>query len=480
MSIQLAQMANAIPEIFLLVVATLAILVELFLANKCKHVTYVVAQAGIIGALILVLFQIGNYASLAFNGLFISDDVSALLKCFLLIATFFSFYYSRQYITDKQIPSGEFYILGLFSVLGMMVLCSAHSLLSIYLGLELMSLPLYAMIALRRESATASEAAIKYFVMGAIASGIMLYGMSILYGAVGSLDLTEMATRLPSVWASAPLMVSFGIVFLVVSISFKLAVVPFHMWAPDVYEGAPTAVTILISSAPKLAATGMLFRLFVFGMPSVIDQWQSLFMIVSVLSVLVGNLLAVVQTNLKRLFAYSGIGHMGYMLFGLIAGSAEGYSASLYYILIYGLMAVGSFGLLVLMSRLGLEVENIDDLKGLNGRSPWLAAMMLIVLFSMAGVPPMVGFFTKLYVLKALVSAGYVYLPLFGLLCAVIGAYNYIRIVKTMYFEDAVISSSLVIAKSTKVVYSINTLSLVALGLFPNMLVQLCLQAFKL
>jgi NADH-quinone oxidoreductase subunit N len=432
MSIELGHIAGAIPEMFVLFMATVAILAELFLKKRCANITYVLIQSTLIGVFFLIGLQLGDDRSLAFNGLFVADDIGNILKLFIVLSTFFAFYYSRQYVEDKNIPNGEFYILGLFCVLGMMILSSAHSLLTIYLGLELMSLPLYALIALRRDCGTASEAAMKYFVMGAIASGILLYGMSMLYGATGSLDLGVINEHVKHVWQVQPMMLSFAVVFLVVGVCFKLAVVPFHMWAPDVYQGAPSAVTILISSAPKLAAAGMMFRLFVLGLPLLHSQWQPLFIMVSVASVVIGNFLAVVQTNLKRLFAYSGIAHMGYMLFGLVSATPEGYSAALYYISIYGLTAVAAFGLIILMSRLDVESEMVDDLKGLNTRSPWLAGMMLIVLFSMAGVPPMVGFFTKLMVLKALVSVGYLNIALIGLIAAVVGAFNYIRIVKTM------------------------------------------------
>ena len=479
MSIELAQIANAIPEIFILILATSAILAELFVGPRCRNISYFVVQGAIIGAFILTAFQVGVSSNVIFSGLFISDDIAAVLKLFVLLSSFFAFNYSRQYIEDRNIPTGEFYILGLFSVLGMMVLISAHSLLTIYLGLELMSLPLYALIALKRESGTASEAAMKYFVMGALASGILLYGMSMLYGALGTLDLGMIAERTPSAWQTEPLMLSFALVFLVVGVCFKLAAVPFHMWAPDVYHGSPSAVTILISSAPKLAAAGMMFRLFVLALPSIKMQWQPLFIIVSVLSVIIGNLLAVVQTNLKRLFAYSGIAHMGYMLFGLIAGTNEGYAASLYYISVYGITSVAAFGLIVIMSRMGLEAENISDFRGLNSRNSWLAAMMLIILFSMAGVPPMVGFFTKLLVLKALVSSRFIVLALVGLLCAVIGAFNYIRIVKSMYFESAEVDADLAVSSSSLVSFSFNAIVLLLLGIFPNALIKLCMQAFS-
>lgn len=477
MLIQLTNACIALPEMVVLAMASVAILAELFFSKCCQDITYRVVQFTLIVAFALTFMLLGEPRTTAFNGLFVSDDVAVLLKLFIYLSSFFAYYYAKQYLQDKRIASGEFYILGLFSVLGMMVLTSAQSMLSIYLGLELMSLPIYAMIALRRECGIASEAAMKYFVMGAIASGILLFGASMLYGATGSIDLAEIANRAELVWHKQPLLISFSLVFLVVGVCFKLAAVPFHMWAPDVYHGAPSSTAIIISSAPKLAAFGMLYRLFIFALPAIFSQWQQLFMIVAVLSILIGNLLAVVQTNLKRLIAYSGISHMGYMLFGLVAGTPEGYGAALFYILVYSVMTVAAFGLILLMSRLGFEAELIEDLKGLNARSPWIAAMMLIVLFSMAGVPPMIGFISKLLVFKALVSAGYTALPLVGLLLAVIGAFYYIRIVKTMYFEQPILASSLVISPMSKVMFSANALSLIVLGLFPNLLVHLCMQA---
>lgn len=481
MTFEIPNLAPASAEIFILATACLSIVCELFFVRRFKHIAYYVVQLGLIVAFVLSSFQLGEYRTLTFNGLFVADDVATLLKSFIYIIAFLSFLYSRHYLEDRKIPQGEFYILGLFSTLGMMVLVSAHSMLTVYLGLELMSLPLYAMVALRRDCGVASEAAMKYFVMGAIASGMLLYGMSLLYGATGSIDLSDVASRLPQVLKTQQLLVSFSLVFIVVGICFKLAVVPFHMWAPDVYQGSPSAVTIFISSAPKLAALGMAFRLLVFGMPFVQNEWQQLFVVVSLLSVILGNLFAIAQRNIKRMLAYSGIAHMGYVLFGFIAGTQEGYAASLFYVLIYGLMSVAAFGLVVIMSRLGFEAENIEDFKGLNARSPWLAFMMLMVMLSMAGVPPLVGFFSKLMVLKALVTSGFVWLAVVGMLFAVVGAYYYIRIIKVMYFEEPDIDTSapVVVASELKLSFSVNAFSLLVLGLLPNALMYACISAFS-
>jgi NADH-quinone oxidoreductase subunit N len=479
MTLQLLDFMPAMPEIVLLVMVCVTILAELFLSKRIPSVSYLLAQLTLVLLFVLSCFQCGEFRTVAFHGLFVSDDISVVLKLFIYIAAFLSFFYSRTYLKDRDIPKGDFYILGLLSVLGMMVLVSAHTLLTVYLGIELMSLPLYAMIALKRNDTIATEASLKYFIMGAVASGMMLYGMSMIYGATGSLNLADIATRAATIWSSQALLFSFSVVFLVLGISFKLAVVPFHMWAPDVYEGAPTAVTIFLSSAPKLAALGMAFRLLALGLPFMHQKWQPLIIIVSVLSVVIGNVFAIYQNNLKRLFAYSGISHMGYVLMGFLAGSQDGYSASLFYMLAYSLMAVASFGLLLLMSKLGFEAVEISHLKGLNQRSPLLAGMMLLVLLSMAGVPPLVGFFAKLLIIKSLVDAGLISLAILAMLFAVVGGFYYLRIIKTMYFEAPAETLDVsYVQKPLQVMFSLNALSLLVLGLIPNALVALCLQAF--
>jgi NADH-quinone oxidoreductase subunit N len=360
----------------------------------------------------------------------------------------------------------------------MMILVSAHSLLTVYLGLELMSLPLYAMTTIRRTDSDASEAAIKYFVMGAIASGMLLYGMSLIYGATGKLDLLEIASAISMNWQREHTMFTFAMVFVLAGVGFKLAAVPFHMWAPDVYQGAPSSVTLLISTAPKIAAIGMALRILTIGLVDITAQWQQIVLVLALLSTGFGNLLAVIQTKIKRLLAYSAISHIGYALFGILAASSAGYAASLYYILVYALMSAAGFGLVVLLSNQGVEIDDIEDLKGLNRRNPWIAFMMLLVMFSMAGVPPTVGFFTKLLVLKALVDAQMVWLAVVGLLFTVIGAYYYLRIVKIMYFDQPVKDTKLEISKVGGILYSINCLSLLYLGIFPGALISACINAF--
>lgn len=471
----------AAPEMWVFAMGIFTLLVSLFAGKKQISTTYTLVQLTLLISLLLSISQIGLPASTTFEGLYIADGVGNWLKIFIDIAAMSSFFYAKNYIHERNIPGVEYYLLGLFSVLGMMVLCSAHSLLMVYLGLETLSLPIYAMIALRRDIENALEASIKYFVMGAIASGMLLYGMSMLYGASGSLDLTDIALYVGTNGSLHATILSFGLVFLVAGIGFKMASVPFHMWAPDVYAGSPTAVTLFLSTAPKLAAVGMAFRLLVFALPGMHAEWQPLLIMIAALSIATGNLLAVIQTNIKRLLAYSGIGHLGYMLLGFIAGTSDGYAAALFYILIYSVMGLGAFGLITLMSRHGVEVENIEDLKGLNTRNPWLAFLMMLLMFSMAGVPPMVGFFAKLWVLKALVDINLLWLAVFGLVMAVIGAFYYIRIIKVMYFDAPPAGhEKIYIAKGARAVLSVNILVLFYLGLFPGMLMQACLSAFGL
>jgi len=421
---------------------------------------------------------LGSFKTLILHGLFISDDMGHVMKIFIYITVLLSLIYARHYIDERKMPRGDYYVLGLFSTLGMIILVSAHSLLTIYLGLELMSLPLYAMTAIRRTNSDASEAAIKYFVMGAIASGMLLYGISLVYGATGKLDLLEVANAVAANWQQQNGLLAFALVFILAGVGFKLAAVPFHMWAPDVYQGAPSSVTLFVSTAPKIAALGMAFRILTIGLIDITAQWQQIILVMSLLSAGLGNLFAVVQSNIKRLFAYSAIAHIGYSLFGLLAATPEGYSAALYYIVVYALMSAAAFGLIVLMSSQGMEIEYVDDLKGLSKRSPWLALMMLIVMFSMAGVPPTVGFFTKLLVLKALVDVHLTWVAVLGLLFTIIGAYYYLRIIKIMYFDQATNNEPIVISKANSIVYSVNCLALLFLGIFPGALITLCMNAF--
>ena len=470
--------ANA--EIVMLSLISVTLVAELFLTKRYREITYYLTQATLLIVIGFTFAQIGHPSEITFSGLFISDDVARLLKLFIELSAFIAFVYSREYIESANIPSGEFYILGLFSTLGMMVLVSAYSLLTIYLGLELLSLPLYAMVALRRDNAKASEAAMKYFVMGAMASGMLLYGMSMLYGATGTLLLDQIASQLNTNMQSTHLLLTFALVFMVAGIGFKLAAAPFHMWAPDVYTGAPTATTLFLSSAPKVAALGMAFRVLVFALPNLSLVWHKLIVVLAVLSIAIGNMLAITQTNIKRMLAYSAIAHIGYMLLGLAAGTSSGYAYSLFYICAYALMSVAAFGMVVLLSRSGFEAENIEDFRGLNSRNPWLALIMLIVMFSMAGIPPAVGFFAKFLVLKALVDTDQVGLATYGVLFAVIGAFYYLRIVKTMYFDAPEEKSLITLSADRQLVITLNGFALLALGLFPTALITACRVAFGL
>jgi NADH-quinone oxidoreductase subunit N len=468
----------ALPEIIILISACLALLGDLFLKRHVSAFAFIISCIGLIAAALMSFAAIGSYKVLILGSMFISDDVAHLMKLFIYITVLFSFIYSRQYINERQIPTGDYYVLGLFSTLGMMILVSAHSLLTIYLGLELMSLPLYAMTAIRRTDSDSSEAAMKYFVMGAIASGMLLYGISLLYGATGQLDLLHVAGAIAAHGAQQNMLVSFALVFILAGVGFKLAAVPFHMWAPDVYQGAPSSVTLFISAAPKIAALGMAFRFLTIGLADSVIHWQQIILVLALLSAAIGNVVAVVQTNIKRLFAYSAVAHTGYALFGILAATPAGYSASLYYMLVYSLMSIAAFGLIVLMSNNGLEVEHIEDLKGLNKRNPWLAFMMLLVMFSMAGVPPTVGFFTKLLVLKALVDVHLVWVAVVGLIFTVVGAYYYLRIVKMMYFDNPAQTERVTLSRSTTLFYSLNCLSLLYLGIVPQALIAVCISAF--
>ena len=468
----------ALPEMIILTTACVALLADLFLRHRFKSIAFSCATLGLVLAGIVSFLFLGQYNVVIFNGLFISDDTAQLMKIFIYISVFLSFFYSRQYIQERQMPTGDYYVLGLFSTLGMMTLVSAHSLLTIYLGLELLSLPLYALTAIRRANSDSSEAAMKYFVMGAIASGMLLYGISLLYGATGKLDLLDIANVIAQNWNEQSGLISFALVFILAGVGFKLAAMPFHMWVPDVYQGAPTSVTLFIGTAPKIAAVGMALRVLTIGLPEIVSQWQQIILIMALLSSGAGNLLAIAQTNIKRLLAYSAISHMGYSLFGILAATASGYAAALYYVLVYGVTSAAAFGLIVLMSHSGVEVEAIDDLKGLNKRNPWLALMMMLVMLSMAGIPPLVGFFTKLLVLKALVDAQLTWVAVLGLVFAVLGAVYYLRIIKVMYFDDAVDPTPVKLSKTTKLVFSVNCLSLLYLGIFPSMLITACINAF--
>jgi NADH-quinone oxidoreductase subunit N len=478
MNFIIPNMHAIIPEIVILVFACAALLADLFGKSWQKNIAYLLTQVGLMVAAVITLAQLGNPAILTFDDQFVSDDVSRLLKLFIYLAVFAAFFYSRQYLAERNIPRGEYYVLGLFSTLGMMLLVSSYSFITIFMGLELLSLPLYAMVALRRDNGLASEAAMKYFVMGAIASGMLLYGMSLLYGATGSLNIGLVAQATTEGLVQQSWMFAFALVFVVAGIAFKFAAAPFHMWAPDVYTGSPSCVTLFLSSAPKIAAFGMALRLLVFALPELFAQWQQLLIVLVLFSIVIGNLFAIAQTNIKRMLAYSSIAHIGYMLLGLVAGTQAGVSASLFYILIYAIMSMAGFGMIVLLSKAGFEAEHIADFKGLNARNPWLAFLVLLVMFSMAGIPPTIGFISKFLVLKAVVDVGLTWLAVVAVVFAIIGAFYYLRVVKTMYFEAPEDSSTLSIGRDMQLMISLNGVALLALGLFPTGLLQACLRAF--
>jgi len=477
---QIPQLYPAMPEIFILVMACVVLLVGLFTKNKESNLTYILAQLTLIGAVILTFRLYSEPKLLTFHGSFILDPLSSVLKLFIYLTTFTAFLYSRSYIRSRNISNNEYYVLGLFATLGMMVMVSSHSFLVLYLGLELLSLPLYALIAIRREVSITSEAAMKYFVMGSIASGMLLYGFSMLYGATGTLDITTIAQVTAGFSAENNLILAFGLVFVVVGLAFKLGAAPFHMWVPDVYQGSPTSVTIFLSSGPKIAVLGILIRILIEALPSMHMQWQQLLIMVAILSIGLGNVVAIAQSNIKRMLAYSSIAHAGYMLLGVLSASPSGYASSVFYMITYSLMSIGAFGMVVLMSKMGFEAEKIEDFKGLNARSPWLAFMFLIIMFSMAGLPPTVGFFAKVGVFEALIGSNLIWLAAVALLFSIIGAFYYIRIVKVMYFDNADEVALINIPKDMQLAISINGLLLLLLGLFPSSLIRVCHQLFGL
>ena len=464
----------AIPEIFILSMACIILVVDLFLTDKNRHITYLLSQLTLVVTFFLTLNLFSSETFYIFSDTFVADPMSSILKLGIYIATFVTFLYSKDYLKERNIFSGEYFVLGLFGVLGMMIMTSASSFLTLYLGLELLSLCLYAMVALQRDSSVASESAMKYFVLGAIASGMLLYGMSMLYGATGSLDLQVISQQLSSVTDKTIL--AFGLVFIIVGVAFKLGAVPFHMWIPDVYQGSPTAVTLYIASAPKIAAFAMLMRLLVGGLLELHEQWQGILIILAVASMALGNIVAIAQTNIKRMLAYSAISHVGFLLLGVLSGTEEGFAASMFYIITYVLMSLASFGMIIIMSRKGFEADKIDDFKGLNQRNPWFAFMMMFIMFSMAGVPPFVGFWAKLSVLKAVVSADLLWLAAVAVVFSIIGAFYYLRIIKVMYFDKVEETQPIECATDLRVVFTVNAGLILLIGLMPDSLIALCKQ----
>jgi NADH-quinone oxidoreductase subunit N len=479
MQFDTTQLVPVLPEISLLILACVVLVVDLFIHQSQRIVSYGIAQVGLFVVAAITLLVSQSSTQILFDGSYIRDPMSDLLKLGILLVSFVAFLYAKDYLRERDLFKGEFYTLGLFAILGMMIMTSANSFLTIYLGLELLALCLYALVAFNRNSPQGAEAAMKYFVLGALASGMLLYGISMIYGAAGTLRFDELAQVVDKGDLNQLVMV-FGIVFLVIGLAFKLGAVPFHMWVPDIYHGAPTAVTLFIGSAPKIAAFALAMRLLVDGLADLHggwEGWQGMLIILSVLSMAVGNLIAIAQTNIKRMLAYSTISHVGFIMLGILAGTKEGYSAAMFYTLVYALMSAGGFGIIIALSRKGFEAENLDDFKGLNQRNPWFAGMMLLIMFSMAGVPPTVGFFAKLFVLDAVVSVDLTWLALVGVFFSIIGAFYYIRVVKLIYFDQPTDETPLTIGVDTQVVLSLNGLAMLVLGLFPAGLFSLCQRA---
>jgi NADH-quinone oxidoreductase subunit N len=469
-------MTNLMPagaEIFLLTMTCVILIADSLIRQSGRLITYMLVQFTLMGCALITVGTHANGVALVFHNMFVDDLMSDVLKLLTYLSVSMMLVYSRQYLTVRELFSGEFMVLTLFAMLGMMVMISANHFLTLYLGLELLSLSLYAMVALQRDSAIATEAAMKYFILGALASGLLLYGMSMLYGATGSLELGKVSNAIQSGNADNTLLV-FGLVFVVSGLAFKLGVVPFHMWLPDVYHGAPTAMTMLIGSAPKLAAFAFVSRLLVSGLQPLVQHWTGMLIILSIASMALGNITAIAQTNLKRMLAYSTIAHMGFLLLGFISGDKEGYGSSMFYAVIYVLMSLGAFGMILLLSRVGFESDNLDDFKGLNQRSPWLAFVMLLLMFSMAGVPPTVGFYAKFSVLNAVVQSGYIWLAVAAVLFSLIGAFYYLRIVKLMYFDAPESRAPIIFGQDTTLLISVNGLAVLLLGLLPGTLMSVC------
>ncbi|MEO7031873.1 MAG: NADH-quinone oxidoreductase subunit NuoN [Herbaspirillum sp.] len=479
-------LAPAYPEIFLLIATSAILLIDLFLSNSKRHITYLLALITLVicAALTMLDFNSGTTVY-TFHDMFVSDPMSNLLKLFAYLAVGFTLIYSQRYVSSRNMISGhlggEYYVLALFSLLGQMVLISGNSFLTLYLGLELMSLPLYALVALRRDYAFATEAAIKYFVLSALSSGFLLYGMSMLYGATGSLDLVEVARITASGTMNKTVLV-FGVVFVVAGLSFKLGAVPFHMWLPDVYHGAPTPITLLVAAAPVMAAFAMCMRLLVEGLLPLAFDWQQMLTFLSVASMAVGNIAAIAQTNLKRMLAYSTIGQMGFMMLGLLSGvvngdlsaTANAYSSAMFYAITYMLATLGTFGVIMVLARSGFEAEELSDFKGLNKRSPWFALIMMILMFSLAGVPPTMGFYAKFSVLQAILGIGLVWLAVFAVLMSLVGAFFYLRVVKLMYFDEPIDTHPIVVNTDMRIALSVNGMALLVLGILPGPLMSAC------
>ncbi len=479
MPFSLHDLSLLLPETFLLFATCGVIALDLFVKQSQRDATHWASIGVLLVTLALVLAGPGT-TERGFSNMFVYDAVSRLLKVFILLVVVAVFVYARTYLKDRKLFVGEFYMLALFATLGMMLLVSAGSLVMIYVGLELLTLSSYALVALNRDSPLSSEAAMKYFVLGALASGILLYGMSMIYGAAGTLDLKSIHEAVAfGAGGGNKTLLAFGLVFLVAGIGFKFGAAPFHMWLPDVYQGSPTAVTTFIGSAPKIAAFGMAWRLLEGGLGGLHAHWGDMLAALAVLSLAIGNVVAIAQTNLKRLLAYSTISHVGFLLLGLGNGTPSGYAAAMFYAIAYAIMSAAAFGSILLLARAGFEAEEIDDFKGLNQRNPWYAFVVLLVMASLAGIPPLFGFFAKLLVLKAALDAGMLWLSIVAIVFAIVGAFYYLRVIKVMYFDAPAQKGTLALPADIPLrwILSINGAALLFLGLFFGPLLAWCYRA---
>jgi NADH-quinone oxidoreductase subunit N len=471
-----ADLLPLLPELVLVGAAFALLMLDLFLDERRRIVAHVLS----IGVLLVVATMIGTGVGgqgTVLNGMFLRDGMADVLKVTVCVVTALSLVYAWSYLRERRLYQGEVPVLMLFAVAGMMLLISAGSLVMVYLGLEMLALCSYALVAIDRDSPLASEAAMKYFVLGSLASGMLLYGMSLLYGATGTLDLAQIHAAVPMV--AHPTLLLTGVVFLVAGIAFKFGAAPFHMWLPDTYQGAPTPITLFIGSAPKLAAFAMAFRLLEAGAGPLDERWRLLIAGLAALSLVVGNLMALVQPNLKRMLAYSTVSHVGFLFLGLAGGNAAGYAAAMFYAISYAIMAAAAFGAIVVLSNRGFEADRIDDFKGLNARDPWMAGMVLCIMASLAGVPPFLGFWAKLVVLRAALQGDMLWLAIIGIVFAVVGAFYYLRVIKVMYFDEPV--GEPIVARDDRplrLAFGVNALALLVLGIFWNPIMAWCQQSF--
>ncbi|HFK2919828.1 TPA: NADH-quinone oxidoreductase subunit NuoN [Stenotrophomonas maltophilia] len=464
------------PELVLIGSAFALMILDLFVSNRNKIVTHLFSLAALAVVLFMLATGVGGQGEV-FHGMFVRDTAADVMKTGIVLLSGLTLVYGWRYLRDRNLFQGEIPVLILFGTAGMMILVSAGSLLMVYLGLELLALCSYALVASNRESGLASEAAMKYIVLGSLASGLLLYGMSLIYGATGSLHLDVIRDAIPH--SDERVLLITGAVFMIAGVAFKLGAAPFHMWLPDVYQGAPAPIALFISSAPKLAAFGMAYRLLEMGVGPLSTELQLLIAGLAAVSLVIGNLMAIAQSNLKRMLAFSTVSHIGFLLMGIAGGGAQGYAAALFYALAYAIMSTAAFGAIIALSRAGFEAENIEDFKGLNARNPWMAGLVLCIMASLAGIPPFLGFWTKLAVLGAAVNGGLLWLAILGVLCAVVGCFYYLRVIKVMYFDEPV--GEAMPRSNDRVlglVLGVNALALLALGLAWNPIMVWCQQAF--